>query len=235
MSDEGARVAIVTGAATGIGKVIVEELQRQSVTVVGLSRRLSDTETTGRCDITKEPSVRQAFARVLERFGQIDILVNNAAFTARSQPLDVTEGEWESHWRTNVMGSYFCCRQAIQAMRQRRYGRIVNISSMAGRWISRGASVAYTCSKYGVIGLTRQLASAFGRDGITINCVCPSETRTEELLTHIPQERQAIMASASPLGRIAEPVEVARVVGFLASEAASFVNGAIVDVNGGQL
>ena len=228
-------MAIVTGAASGIGQATAAILRSQSVRVIGVSRRLANTETTMSCDVGDEGSVARVFARVVAQLGRLDILVNSAAIVAKTEPLEVSVEEWESTLRTNVVGTYLCCKHAIAPMRKQRYGRIINISSIAGRSISRSASVVYTSSKYAVIGLTRQLAARFGQEGITINCVCPSETLTELFLKNIPKERQEAMAAANPLRRLAEPEEVARVIAFLASEAASYMNGAVVDVNGGQL
>ncbi len=234
MPRDGNRVAVVTGAASGIGQATVERLRTQSMQVIGVSRRLDDTETTLRCDVTDEASVTRVFEHVLRRFGRVDVLVNSAAIVAKTEPLEVSVREWEETLRTNVIGTYLCCREAIGTMRRQRYGRIVNISSLAGRWVSRSASLAYTCSKYAVIGLTRQLAVRFGQEGMTINCVCPSETLTELFVQNIPLDCRDAMAAANPLRRLAEPEEVAGVIAFLASEAASYMNGAVVDVNGGQ-
>jgi 3-oxoacyl-[acyl-carrier protein] reductase len=112
---------------------------------------------------------------------------------------------------------------------------VVNLSSVAGRSYSRRASVAYTASKYAVIGLTKQLAACFGRDGITINCVAPSETATEMLTRRVPPGERRAIGQANPLERLARPSEIAAVIAFLASPAASYVNGAVIDVNGGLL
>jgi 3-oxoacyl-[acyl-carrier protein] reductase len=231
---DGRRVAVVTGAASGIGRAVAEVLSAQGMRVVGISRRMRETETTSPCDVTDEQTVAAVFGRIAERFGRLDVLVNGAAIVAKTEPLEVSVREWEETLRTNVIGTYLCCREAIGIMQRQRYGRIVNISSIAGRWVSRSASLAYTCSKYAVIGLTRQLAVRFGQEGITINCVCPSETATELFLQNVPAQRREAIATANPLRRLAEPVEVARVIGFLASEAASYMNGTVVDVNGGQ-
>ena len=108
------------------------------------------------------------------------------------------------------------------------------MASIAGRSYSRTASVAYTASKYGVIGLTRQLAALFGRDGITVNCVAPSQTRTE-MLAAVPAAQLQAIAASNPTGRLAEPHEIAAAVGFLVSDSAAYVNGAVLDINGGVL
>ncbi len=235
MSSPKVRVAVVTGASSGIGKATWELLRERGMTAVGISRTLPNRNGSYRCDIRNEASVNRAFRQIAKRFGRIDILVNCAGVASKKDPLSVSIQEWEQVLRTNLIGSYLCCREAIPFMRRRRYGRIVNISSIAGRSYSRSASVAYTSSKYALIGLTRQLAVAFGREGIRINCVCPSETKSEMLLKNVPARRLKTMASAHPLGRLAEPEEIARVISFLVSDDASYLNGSVIDVNGGLL
>lgn len=227
------RVAVVTGGSSGIGKATSELLGQRGVTTVRLSRRLDDAETSLRCDVRDEQQVFHAFRRILERYGRVDVLVNCAGTAAKADTLAVTREMWELMLGTNLLGTYWCCREALKAMQQHGWGRIVNVSSIAGRAYSRNASLAYTCAKYGVIGLTRQLAAEFGRHGITVNCVCPSETRSEMLLEHLSVERIRELSSANPMGRLAEPNEVAAVIAFLASDEASYINGAVLDVNGG--
>ena len=235
MSSEGRRVAVVTGASSGIGKAAAELFKSQGLTTIGVSRRSPDTDVTFHCDVQDERSVARVFKRVLDRFGRIDILVNCAGVVAKHDPLTLGAAEWDAILRPNLLGTYWCCKHALKAMRRQRYGKIVNVSSVAGRSYSRTASVAYTSSKYAVIGLTRQLAVHVGRYGVTINCVCPSETKSEMLLRNVPSKRLRALAAAHPLGRLAEPVEVAHAIAFLVSEASSYVNGAVVDVNGGLL
>ena len=228
-----ARVAVVTGGSSGIGKATAELLGRRGVTAVRLARRLDDAETALHCDVRDEQQVFRAFRLVLERFGRVDILVNCAGAAAKADSLSVTREQWDQMLGTNLIGTYHCCREALKVMQRQGWGRIINISSIAGRSYSRTASVAYTCSKYGVIGLTRQLAAEFGKHGVTVNCVCPSETKSEMLLEHLSVERIRELSGANPIGRLAEPNEVAEVIAFLASEGASYVNGAVLDVNGG--
>ncbi len=234
MSADGPRVAIVTGAGSGIGRAAAERLRKDGVTVVGLGRRLPSSPTTRSCDVRDEATVARVIAEVTREHGRLDILVNCAGVAVAAGPLEVTLEQWEEMLRTNLIGTYWCCKHAVLAMRPRRYGRIVNVGSIAGRSFSRTASVAYTCSKYAVIGLTRQLAASVAADGITVNCVCPSQTRTE-MLAAVPAAQLEAVAAAVPIGRLAEPEEVAEAIAFLTGEAAGYVNGAVLDVNGGQL
>lgn len=235
MSSNKGQVAVVTGASRGIGKATADLLRRKSVTTIGISRSLADTGWTRRCDVRDERAVERIFAELVSTFGRIDILANCAGIASIGDPLGLPVEEWEAVLRTNLTGTYLCCRYALIPMRERHYGKIINVSSIAGRSYSRTASVAYTCSKYAVIGLTRHLAASFGKDGININCVCPSQTKTEMLISNVPQAELDRLATSVPLGRLAEPEEIAQTIFFLASDAASYINGAVIDVNGGQL
>lgn len=233
MSDAGTRrVAIVTGASRGIGRVTAALLTQRGVIVIGVARSAAADEHNRCVDVSNEDAVRGVIAEVTDTFGRLDILVNCAGQVATGDPLGLTGDDWDTMLHTNLVGTYFCCKHAIPAMQRGGFGRIVNVASIAGRSYSRTASVAYTASKYGVIGLTRQLAVTTASLGITVNCVAPSQTRTEMLAAADPV-RLAVIAAANPLGRLAEPEEVAEAIAFLASDAASYINGAVLDVNGG--
>lgn len=235
MSSKEKRVAVVTGASSGIGKATADLLQGRGIATIGVSRRLRDSDWSRSCDVREEESVQDVFRSVMARFGRIDILVNSAGIASMGDPLALSVEEWESVLRTNLIGTYLCCKHAIPAMRAQGFGRVINVSSIAGRSYSRTASPAYTCSKYAVIGLTRQLAAVCGRNGITVNCVCPSHTKSEMLLANVSREEMDKLAASIPVRRLAEPEEVAQTICFLASDAASYINGAIIDVNGGQM
>lgn len=235
MSNDERTVAVVTGASRGIGRATAELLRCKGIHAVGVSRSCQDTDFTRRCDIRDGKQVDGIFHKLFSTFGRVDILVNCAAVVSKGGPLEVEADEWENVLRTNLIGTYMCCKYAIQYMRKRGYGRIVNVASIAGRSYSRTASIAYTSSKYGVVGLTRHLAAVFGREGININCVAPSQTLTETLIGNVAKEELEALASSNPLGRLATPEEVAKAICFLISEGASYINGAVIDVNGGQL
>ena len=235
MSSDGKRFAVVTGASGGIGKVTTEILRRHGINTIGISRRIEDTEWTRRCDVRDGDTVQQVFNEIVSTLGQIDILVNCAAVVSIGDPLQISAKEWEEVLQANLLGTYFCCKHAIVHMRPRRYGKIVNVASIAGRSYSRTASVAYTCSKYAVIGLTRHLAASFGKDGININCVAPSQTLSDTLIANISRSQLDALAASNPMGRLAGPEEVAKSIYFLASDAASYINGAVLDINGGQI
>jgi len=235
MSDGSGRVALVTGASRGIGLATTTLLTTRGVTVIGASRHATDGEFSRRLDITDDADVKRVVDDVASAFGRIDVLVNCAGVATTGDPLGLSLEDWDRVLRTNLIGTYSCCRHVIPVMRRHGVGRIVNVASVAGRAYSRTASVAYTASKYGVVGLTRQLAAAFGREGITINCVAPSQVDTEMLAAVATPEQLAAVAAVNPLERLARPEEVAEAIVFLASEGASYINGAVLDVNGGLL
>ena len=165
----------------------------------------------------------------------MDALVNCAGIATTTPPLEITVTEWLEIFKTNFVWTYLCCQYVLPSMCERRFGKIINISSVAGRLYSESASLAYTASKYAVIGLTKQLAAQFGAHHLNINCVCPSQTKTEMLVAHVSQEKQEALVAKNPMQRLAEPKEIAEVIAFLASEKASYVNGGVIDVNGGLL
>ena len=236
MSSETQRVAIITGASRGIGKAAIELLNRDGFLSVSVSRGLDDTPTTRRCDVRDDDAVHQVFDDVAGSFGRIDVVVNCAGIASKQgDPLAVSRDEWQAMFETNLLGTYHCSKHGIRHMQKRRYGRVINIASVAGRSYSKTASLAYTCSKYGVIGLTRQLGVAFGKDGITVNCVAPSQTLTEMLSENSTANELESLAIENPVGRLATPEEVAESICFLASDRAGYINGAVLDVNGGLL
>jgi 3-oxoacyl-[acyl-carrier protein] reductase len=209
--------------------------REQGMTTIGISRNMENTDITRSCDVRDEDSVVQTFSAVVEEHGRIDVLVNCAGIVSTTAPLEQSVDEWESILRTNLIGTYLCCKSAILHMRPCRYGKIINVASIAGRSYSQTASLAYTCSKYGVIGLTRQLAATYGRDGITVNCVAPSQIMSETLTENVPKDWIAALAASNPVGRLAEVGEVAQTICFLAGDGAAYINGAVIDINGGQL
>ena len=221
------RVAVITGASRGIGKAAARALRRRGFATVELSSKS--------CDVRSEAAVKKAFASALKRHKRIDVLINCAGIVTFSSGLKVSKKEWDNVMATNLIGAYNCSKNALPIMARQKFGRIINVSSIAGRLYSRGASLAYTCSKYAVIGLTRQLAAEFGGQGVTVNCVAPSQTKTDMILGNFKPAEIKRMAKSNPLGRLAEPEEVANVIAFLAGDESSYVNGAVIDINGGLL
>ncbi len=239
------RVAIVTGAAQGIGEAIVRRFVRESARVVACDLNLEATEalctelaTSGhellaqKVNVSSYADVEGMVEAALERFGQVDILINNAAICPKKLFLEYTEEDWDEIQRVNVKGGFFCVRAAAEHMKARRYGRIVNFSSSAWRYGGLAEEVPYTTSKAAVIGMTRSLARVLGPFGITVNAIAPGATVTPMTRAWLPDREKELMARI-PLGRVGQPQDMANAALFLASEEAGYITGICLDVNGG--
>jgi len=169
-------------------------------------------------------------------FGHLHILVNNAAILRSTHPLEeISLDEWEAVMAVNVRGVFLCTKHALPIMKQQRYGRIINLSSVAGRSTSTFGGAHYTCSKAAVLGLTRHTARESAAFGITVNAVAPGTMDTEMIRELASPESISRAVAAIPIGRLGTAEEEASLVAFLASDEASFITGATVDVTGGAL
>ena len=246
MSQDTSRVALVTGAASGIGLATARHFAQQGLRTVlvdrspqveAIARELPNGATALVADVGRAEDVRTAMAAVAERFGRCDILVNNAGIHPKKDggkwkieeiPLD----QWHEVLAINLTSAFLFCQLALPMMRARRWGRIVNISSRGGRTVSPVASAHYAATKAGMIGFTRIAALEGAPDHITANCVAPGPIHSAMTAGSSPEIRAAF-EKAVPLGRYGDPQDIAATVGFLASDAASFITGAVFDVNGG--
>ena len=184
-------------------------------------------------DITQAASVARAVEEVRERFGHIDILVNNAGIAGRAAPLwEQTEEDWQRILAVNLTGVFHCCRAVIPQMRTRRYGRIVNIASIAGKEGNPNMT-GYSATKAGVIAFTKSLGKEVATEGICVNAVAPAVVRTR-ILDQLTEQQIAYMTERIPMKRTGTPEEVAAVVHFLASPDCSFVTGQCYDASGGR-
>jgi NAD(P)-dependent dehydrogenase (short-subunit alcohol dehydrogenase family) len=230
------RVALVTGSARGMGRAMCEVLAEAGHTVVGLDRLEQDRGPLGRtvtADL-RDPGVpRQVIDEVLATEGRLDVLVHNAAVYEWRHPLpEVTLEDWELMASVNLRAVFFLSQAAAEAMRPNGRGRIIGISSVGARTGGVSNSAVYNAMKAGMISLMKNFARNYGRYGITANAVAPGAVRGF-MTEHLTTEEVDAVTAAVPLGRWAEPIEIARVVGFLASDHASYINGATIDVNGG--
>ena len=254
------RVAIVTGGAQGIGRATVAELLGRGCRVCAVDlqgdkvrKSMAELDASGdwvmtmEVDVTSTEQVEEMLARTLERFGRLDILVNNAGGSGHvgiDHIEDVTDEIFERVVDTNLKSAFLCTRAAAPLMKEGRYGRVVNLSSISakGAFGARGPSAArlpYAGAKAGIIGLTNQLAKDLGPWGITVNAVMPGVIVTEpgarvaERFRVLSEEEKELMVGSIPLGRVGRAEEVASVIGFLCSDGASFVSGATIEVTGG--
>ena len=241
-------VGMVTGAAGGIGRAICELLAREGAAVAAVdiadcSGTLSLVERAGgdglglRVDVAREADVADGVARVLERFGRVDLLFNNAGVELSRTLHETTEAEWDRVLDANLKAMYLVSRQVLPVMMRQGRGAVVNTSSISGL-LGWPASAAYCASKAGVIGLTRQMAVDYAPYGIRANCICPGTTLTpmiERLFAEDsdPAAFRTSIEARHPLGRLAQPAEIAEAALFLASAEASFITGAALPVDGG--
>jgi NAD(P)-dependent dehydrogenase (short-subunit alcohol dehydrogenase family) len=255
------KVALVTGAAQGIGRAVAETLAAAGARLVlsdvqaeKLTRTVSELQAGGykvvgtAADVTKAAQVEHLVEQGLTAFGQLDILVNNAGGSGNvgiAQIEDVPEELWDAIVDANLKSAYLCCRAIVPHMKSRRQGSIVNFSSMSakGAFGSLGTSAVrlpYTGAKAGIIGFTSQLAKDLGPFGIRVNAVMPGfiltqpDARVAQRYEVLSVEEQETMLRPIPLGRPGRPEEVAAAVLFLASDGASYVSGATLEVNGGR-
>jgi 3-oxoacyl-[acyl-carrier protein] reductase len=219
------RVAIVTGAAGGFGTAIAERLGEDGFEVV-------DGDLP-ELDVTDDRSVAAFVTRVVERHGRVDVLVNNAGVAGPTASVDeYPVDEWGRVLEVNLTGTFVCTQRCVPPMRERGYGRIVNIASIAGKEGNANMS-AYSASKAGVIAFTKSVGKELAQSGILVNCVVPAVFGTG--LTHAAsEEERELFATLVPMGRMGRAEELAELVAWLASERCSFSTGASFDISGGR-
>jgi 3-oxoacyl-[acyl-carrier protein] reductase len=238
------RVALVTGASQGIGRAMALALAQSGARVVAAARNaeklagvVSEISAAGgeglavAMDVADAEQVKSGFRQAVEKFGKLDILVNNAAITRDGLAVRMKADDWDAVLRTNLTGAHLCAQQAMSLMMRARYGRIINVTSVVAETGNPG-QVNYVAAKAGLIGLTRALALEIASRNITVNAVAPGFV-VSPMTDPLSQMVKDALLARVPLGRMGTDAEIAAAVVFLASEEAGYITGAVLDVNGG--
>jgi 3-oxoacyl-[acyl-carrier protein] reductase len=237
------RISIVTGGAQGIGLAIAKRMLASGASVRIWDRdqqllqqalsALSGAVSGDAVDVADEKSVAQGTAAAVAAHGKIDILVNNAGIAGANAPtVDYPVDEWERVLKVNLTGQFLCCRAVAPHMVKQKYGRIVNIASVAGKEGNPNA-VAYSASKAGVIALTKSLGKELAKDGVSVNCITPAAAKTA-IFEQMTEQHINYMLARIPMGRFVLVEEVAAMACWLASEDCSFSTGGVFDISGGR-
>jgi len=245
MTDLTGRIALVTGASQGIGRACALELARAGATVALAARnetKLAEvaaeiaaaggTPAAFSLDVASEESIKNGAKAVLDRFGKVEILVNNAGITRDDLMMRMKRADWDDVLSTNLTGTFLLTQALLRQMMKNRWGRIINIASVVGRTGQEG-QVNYAASKAGLIGFTRSLAREVASRGITVNAVAPGYIETP-MTAVLDEKLRAKMVEQIPLGRPGTDTEIAHSIAFLASEKAGYITGHVLDVNGGM-
>ncbi len=238
------RVALVTGGGGGIGEATARrfaadgavvavndvDLDRARAVAAAIAKDGGRAVAVG-ADVTRREEVERMVARIVAEHGRLDVLINNAGINRDAMSHKMTEEQWDQVLAVNLKGTFLCAQAALPRMRERGWGRVVNTSSIGA--LGNIGQANYAASKAGVIGLTRTLALEYARHGVTVNCVAPGAVMTP-MLAGVPEAIREKIVARIPVGRIAEPREIAAVHAFLASEDAGFITGQVLFVDGGM-
>ena len=238
------RIALVTGAASGIGAATARRFAREGATVAindakpeGLDAVAGEIRAAGAKalvlpgDVTKKADCERIVQDVTRTFGRLDILINNAGINRDAMAAKMTEEQWDAVLSVNLKGTFLCAQAALPGMRERAWGRVVNTSSIGS--LGNIGQANYAASKAGVIGLTKTLALEYAKYGVTVNAIAPGPVMTA-MLAGVPEAIRERIIAQVPVGRIASPDEIAGVHVFLASEDAAFITGQVVFADGGM-
>ncbi|HHI76384.1 MAG TPA: 3-oxoacyl-ACP reductase FabG [Gammaproteobacteria bacterium] len=239
------KIALVTGASRGIGKAIALALGREGMTVIGtatseggadaITRVLGEAGIAGRgmcLDVADDASVESVVKAIGEEFGTVTVLVNNAGITRDNLLMRMKPEEWQAVIDTNLSSLYRVCKACLRPMMKAKWGRIVNIASVVGASGNAGQT-NYAAAKAGMIGFTKSLAQEIGSRGITVNAVAPGFIDTD-MTRELPEAQREALLAQIPVGRLGAPEEIAAAVAFLASDAAAYITGETLHVNGGM-
>ena len=239
------KIALVTGASRGIGKAISDMLGAQGAVIIGtatseagaaaISQRFADAGLKGegmRLDVSDDASVEAVMKQISDTYGPVGILVNNAGITRDNLLMRMKNDEWDDVVNTNLSSVYRMSKACLRPMMKAKTGRIINIASVVGASGNAGQT-NYAAAKAGMFGFTKSLAQEVGSRGITVNSVAPGMIDTD-MTRELPDAQRATLLASIPLGRLGQAEEIASVVTFLASDAAAYVTGETIHVNGGM-
>lgn len=242
------KVVIVTGAARGMGKataaafalegarVVINDLRQEAASAAAGEMQTAGGQATAiAADISRPEEAQRLIDETVRTYGTVDVLVNNAGILSRTPFDEITVDEWDQVMAVNVRGMFLCSQAAFRVMKAKRYGKIVNVASSAGRSVSTFGGAGYTTSKAAVLGLTRHIAREGAPFGINCNSTSPGSMDTEMVRDNATPEKIAFEAAKIPLGRLGSASDEANLVLFLASDEAAYITGATVDINGGDL
>ena len=238
------RVALITGAGSGIGEatarrfaaegaiVVVNDVEVERARAVASAIQKDGGQALAvAANVTRRDEVEQLVARAVGEFGRLDVLINNAGINRDAMSHKMTEEQWDQVLAVNLKGTFLCAQAALPKMRERSWGRVVNTSSVGS--LGNICQANYSASKAGVIGLTRTLALEYAKYGVTVNCIAPGAVMTP-MLAGVPDPIKEKITAQIPMGRIADPAEIAAVHAFLASEDAGYITGQVIFVDGGM-
>ena len=239
------KIAVVTGASRGIGRQVAKDLASYGATVVAnypnsndsAEQTVEEIEKSGgtaimsEFDVSDLDAVQEGIGSVIDKFGGVDILINNAGITRVGLFLRMKEEDWDIVFAVNLKGVFNCTKAVVRSMSKQKYGRIINIASVVGEMGNAG-QLNYSSTKAGVIGFTKSAAKEFGSRGITVNAISPGFIQTD-ITQDIPEEYKQKYMESIPLGRFGETSDISNVISFLVSDNASYITGEIVRVNGG--
>ena len=239
------KLTLVTGASRGIGRAIAVELGKRGATVVGtatseggatnITEYLQQAEIKGKgvvLDVKSEESINACLKNIVEEYGAIEILVNNAGITRDSLLMRMKLDQWEEVYATNLRSVFLLSKACLRAMMKNKFGRIINISSVVGSTGNPGQT-NYVSTKAGMVGFSKSLAREIANRGITVNCISPGFIRTDMTDELTDDQKENIVASI-PMGKMGDVEDIAKAVGFLASEDAAYITGQTLHVNGGM-
>lgn len=237
------RVALVTGACGGIGKAICERLARDDIKLIlvdldemGLQTLAASLDTESMVavvDGSNPEAVASQYRLITSEFAGVDILVNCAGILSNNKLLSTKPAEWQNVLAVNLNSAFYWCQAVVPGMQERRFGRIINITSLAWKAGGLTAGTAYTASKGGMVSLTFSIAREFAGDGITVNGIAPCYVMTPMVSEQLSDDERAAVLTQLPVRRFCQPEEVAHTVRYLASPLSGFITGEIIDMNGG--